>query len=141
MNSITSKQRWTPLHLASYYGYPEAVKSILDVSTTDKTAIDIKGRTAVFLAAIGGHADVLRRLLDAYVVMLSFPICFLVIFCCSGCAPNPISFAGETAIAAACKRGHAQVAAILAQRLGKTVFLFRQESSLNLLPILQIKRT
>lgn len=74
----------------------------MDISSTDKSAIDIKGRTAAYLAAIGGHVEVLRRLCDA------------------GAHVTTPAFNSEPPLFAAARRGHTAVVAFLLQRQGKS---------------------
>ncbi|KIL92273.1 nacht and ankyrin domain protein [Fusarium avenaceum] len=82
----TTLDGWNPLHLAAKEGHVDIAQEL--ITRVDINAKDVHSRTALYLATWGGHADVVRCLLDA----LADPK-----------IPNAY---GATALHCAAKRGH-----------------------------------
>eukprot|EP01126_Amoeba_proteus_P057274 TRINITY_DN7280_c0_g1_i16.p1 TRINITY_DN7280_c0_g1~~TRINITY_DN7280_c0_g1_i16.p1 ORF type:complete len:615 (-),score=164.41 TRINITY_DN7280_c0_g1_i16:148-1860(-) len=104
MDSTTIKQRWTPLHFASYYGRCEIVKILLDkLSPVSIMLVDTQGRDALYLAAMGGHADVVKLLLGV------------------NCKPLSHAFDGSSPVSVAMSRGHTRCVVFLSSALQQAV--------------------
>lgn len=59
--TITNKNPWTPMHLASLKGHAEVVEILLESGVAAEK--DTCGRTALFFAAQRGHVQVVQTLL------------------------------------------------------------------------------
>jgi ankyrin repeat protein len=58
----TTKQKWLPIHAAALNGHLEIATRLLDRENIG--AVDVYGRTALHLAASGGHLDLVRKLCE-----------------------------------------------------------------------------
>jgi ankyrin repeat protein len=66
-------------------------------------SVDKHGRTVLYLAAMGGHAQIVERLLE------------------NGFKSSVQSFEGVSILNAACQRGHSEVVVLLARHSGKGI--------------------
>lgn len=88
---------WTPLHEAAFYGFNDTVLQLLDDSQIAINQDLYNGKTALCLAAMEGHADVVSTLLKHQA------------------NPNLADVHGETPLHQAARYGHAEVAKLLLQ--------------------------
>jgi ribosomal protein S16 len=61
---IKSSREFTPLHQAAARGHERIVQLLLKTQTLDVNARDFKGRTALFLAGLQGHREIVTLLLS-----------------------------------------------------------------------------
>jgi ankyrin repeat protein len=62
--NATDKHRRTPLHLASFFGHPDAVKCLIEFKA-DVHVGAVDGFTALHFASQNGHTDVCKQLIAA----------------------------------------------------------------------------
>lgn len=95
---LLSNAQWTPLMAAAYLGHTDIVKLLVQYCPPSVLAIEspTNGETAVFCAAMGGHAECVMILLQ------------------HGATPHLMNH-GFNVLDYAAKCGHAQVVDILAQ--------------------------
>jgi hypothetical protein len=62
MNIKWGVKQWTQLHYCAYHGLTSSVKRLLSIRNIDVHSIDYLGKTPLFLAAMNGHAEIVRLL-------------------------------------------------------------------------------